>query len=114
MEALRHASLRRYRAGDVVIREGARSREVYVVRGGKLKVSQGARHEEHSMTLLPGDIVGEIGALHHVPRTATVKAERDSELFRIDDKTFDLLLRSSPEFRHVMEATAHVRRLGLD
>ena len=112
MTALKHAVLRRYRAGEVVIREGAKAREAYVVRSGRLLVVRRSGHQDHFVSeVLPGDIVGEMGLLSGLPRTATVKASEDSELFTIDDREFDLLLRSHPKFRHEMEALAHARRL---
>ena len=112
MTALKHAVLRRYRAGELVIREGAKAREAYVVRAGKLLVVRRDGHRERSVSVvLPGGIVGEMGLLSGRPRTATVKAVVDSELFTIDDREFDLLLHSHPKFRHEMEALAHARRL---
>ena len=112
MTALKHASLRRYRTGEVVIREGAKAREAYVVRSGRLTVVRPAGHQERDVAdVTPGGIVGEMGLLSGQPRTATVKAAEDSELFVIGDREFDLLLRSHPKFRLAMEGLAHARRL---
>lgn len=112
MTALKHCILRRYQAGEVVIREGAKAREAYVVRSGRLAVMRRAGHQEQAVSeVLPGGIVGEMGLLSGRPRTATVKAAADSELFVIDDREFDLLLHSHPKFRHEMEGLAHARRL---
>jgi len=112
LTALTHAILRRYRAGEVVIREGAKAREAYVVRSGLLVVVRRDGHRERPVSeVLPGAIVGEMGLLSGLPRTATVKAVVNSELFVIDDREFHLLLHSHPKFRHEMEGLAHARRL---
>jgi cAMP-dependent protein kinase regulator len=40
-----------------------------------------------------GEIFGELSMLYNIPRTATVKAKKKSTLFKLDRKTFSLVLR---------------------
>jgi len=111
---LRHATLRRCKAGETVICEGDKACHAYVVRSGWLRVERLRRHRRRTLSeIMPGGIVGEMGLLRHGPRTATVRAGVDSELFVIDAREFDLLLGSSPEFRLRMEGLAGEREMKL-
>lgn len=40
-----------------------------------------------------GEIFGELSMLYNIPRTATVRAKKRSTLFRLDRKTFSMVLR---------------------
>lgn len=64
--------------GDVLMRQGERGDRVYLVEGGALEVLRdGAQVAE----LGPGSVAGEIALLRDVPRTATVVAAMDSDLY---------------------------------
>lgn len=108
---LQHAHVRPYRAGETVIRQGDRSGEAFVVQRGRLRVELGtASGAPASVRMGPGDILGEIGLLHAMPRTATVKAEEDSRLYVLDRDAFGLLISASPDFRRRLEGLAHERQ----
>ena len=70
-------------AGEVVYREGDAVTTVLVLVEGQLEVDRGGvlvnRHG------LPGSVVGEIGALLHQPRAATVTAKVPSVIREIGD-----------------------------
>src|SRR5882724_3669914 len=73
----RHAHPRRYAAGDVICCEGARTDSVLVLQRGFADVYVTSRAEMRAQTvghLRAGDIVGEVGALTGLPRSATVVA----------------------------------------
>jgi len=111
---LRHATLRQCKAGETVMREGDKACHAYVVRSGWLSVERRRRHSLRKLSeIMPGGIAGEMGLLRRGPRTATVRAGVDSELFVIDAREFDLLLGSSPEFRLRMEGLAGEREMKL-
>jgi CRP/FNR family cyclic AMP-dependent transcriptional regulator len=67
---------RRFRAGQVLMREGDRTTHAVLIRSGYLKVT--AEAEERGSVLLairpPGDLVGEQAALNNTPRMATITA----------------------------------------
>jgi CRP-like cAMP-binding protein/predicted MFS family arabinose efflux permease len=73
-------------AGEVVIREGDEPDDLYLVASGHLGVTtvEAGRVGE----LADGDYFGEIGLLHRVPRTATVTASTDTDLWRMPGETF--------------------------
>jgi hypothetical protein len=71
-------------AGEVVIRAGDRGDRFYIVGEGTLDIDLGdARAAAHE-----GDYFGEIALLRDVPRTATVTAVADSQLYALERDAF--------------------------
>jgi len=73
---------RKYKAGDVIIHEGETNRDLYILSAGTLEVSvtsEGKKIVVSEMT--SPEILGEISFLNGSPRTATVSAKTDVEIF---------------------------------
>ncbi len=66
-------------AGELVIRAGDEGDRFYIVSDGELDIDAGGRHS----TAHEADYFGEIALLRNVPRTATVKAIVDSQLYAL-------------------------------
>lgn len=84
-------------AGEVVIEEGASGDSVYVVLSGELEITK--RDGERQVVLArrrTGESVGEMSLLERTPRTASVRALRDSELLEISPESFRTMLEASP------------------
>jgi MFS family permease len=71
-------------AGQLVIVEGEVGDRFYIVRDGELDISAAGRHK----TVHQADYFGEIALLRDVPRTATVKALADTELYALQREDF--------------------------
>jgi CRP-like cAMP-binding protein len=79
--------------GTVLIREGERGRDLYVVVHGQLEVY---RHGETVAFIGPGEVAGEMALLSSKPRSATVTAATASHLLRAGDRDFLALLDRTP------------------
>ena len=81
-------------AGETLIREGDEADALWILERGELSVSAGCRELEPVRA--PG-YVGELGLLHGIPRTATVRTLQESTLLQIDGQDFlDALQASRP------------------
>jgi DASS family divalent anion:Na+ symporter len=94
-------------AGEAIITEGETGDALYIiVRGTFAVLVDGARVN----TVGPGHYVGELALLVDEPRSATIRADTDGEVLRLERQQFmDLLGRDAPAARAV--ATTLARRL---
>jgi len=86
-------------AGGVLLRQGDTGSSAYIVISGRLRVTaRGHDGVEQPIGYVGrGEIVGEAGPLAGVPRMATVRAARDSELIEIPWSAIERLERRHPE-----------------
>ena len=91
-------------AGKVLIEEGQRGREFFVLVSGEVEVRRKGRKVA---TLGPGSFFGEMALLSKTPRTATVTAVTPIDVLVISDRAFLGLLDRMPElWRKVARALA--------
>lgn len=91
--------------GDTVIRAGDVGDRFYVVGEGQLDIDAGGRH----VTAGRGDYFGEIALLRNVPRTATVTAVAESEIYGLSREDFLATLTGHPVARALGEDVAATR-----
>lgn len=72
----------RFAKGDILIREGERGDDAYLLRAGEVEIERGDPPRRLGVGT-SGAIVGEVSALTGEPRTATVRAATAVEAFRI-------------------------------
>jgi CRP-like cAMP-binding protein len=87
-------------AGAVICEQGRVADASYVVAEGEASVMVG---DEIVGIVGPGESVGEMGLLDHLPRSATVTARTPMRLYRIDADRFAKLLESSAISRGLLE-----------
>ena len=98
--------------GAVLIQEGEAADCLYLVAVGRLRVSMrgGDGTERVIAELGRGEVVGELAVITNEPRSATVTALRDSEVFKLSTSAFAQLVEEHPEALREI-ATPVVRRL---
>lgn len=80
-------------AGEVFIEEGQPGGAFYVIERGTATVALGGKELAR---LADGDFFGEMALIDQGPRSATVRAESDMELWTIEPAEFDELLDDVP------------------
>jgi CRP-like cAMP-binding protein len=102
----RHLALVPVTAGQVVIRQGDPGDRWYLVRSGTFAVTiAGSLVNDRG----PGDAFGEIALLRDVPRTATVTAVTDGQLWALDREEFLAAVTGSPQALYEAERTIRER-----
>jgi MFS family permease len=95
-------------AGQAVIREGEPGDRFYILGAGEAEVTIGDRVVRRQV---PGDGFGEIALLRDIPRTATVTALTDLELFALERDVFLEVVTGQPQSHHVASEMV-TERLG--
>jgi CRP-like cAMP-binding protein len=67
--------------GELLVRDGAPSRQLYVILGGRAHIARRGETVDHVGV---GDIVGELGLLTDAPRNADVVADTPLEVLSLD------------------------------
>ena len=94
LRVMQAVEVREYADGGVVIREGDKGDELFIVLDGHVRVTRG---EAVLNDLGPGEHVGEMALIRSVPRSATVTAVGAAELIAIRRADFFEILRKEHE-----------------
>lgn len=98
--------VRGYTPGEVMCDAGTDSTEMFLLISGVLSIS--TKEGVPIAALTPVTIVGEIGIITGQPRTATVKAVKESEVFIINKRQFEELVQEDENMGvKVYRNTAH-------
>ena len=104
---LKNMKLVRFKAGDRIIQEGELGRSMYIFKSGKVKITRrltlkiGGRlgESEKAFAVLGPDKVGffgEMSLLTGLPRSATIVAVTDCELYELTPEGLEKIAESSP------------------
>ena len=93
------ARVRRYDAGDIIVEEGSGGVALFVIRSGKVRVTQGGAggRERVIRTMGAGESFGEMALFNNRPRSATITAMAPTECLALHQFDFLDHLRSQPE-----------------
>lgn len=90
-------------AGEELFAEGSRGNYAYIIESGELEIIKTSVNRQVLMAVRrSGDVIGEMGLLEDVPRSASVRARSDSTLYAIGQEQFEYLLNTSPTASRVL------------
>lgn len=109
-EIVTRLRLERYRAGDVIVRQGAPGDCMYLVKSGQIAVVQERHGGERLLAVLTrADYFGEIALLERTGRTATCRCLDDVEVYAMQRADFEELLLRSREFSEAIQSESIAR-----
>jgi CRP-like cAMP-binding protein len=116
-ELLTHFRERHINAGEILFRAGDPGDALYIVARGRVVVLHppepgGQAGEKPIAELGEGKAFGEMALLSGAPRTATIRAETDTELLQIDKDDFDRLVASDRELALGLQRLSHERAIS--
>lgn len=97
-----------FASGDVLMTEGERGDDAYLLREGEVEVSHGSRV---LATVRAGAFVGEVSALTGAPRTATVRAHGVVSAFRLRAEDVRAVVRKHQSLVARLESTMQARHI---
>lgn len=110
-----YAHERPYAPGELVIREGDRGQELFIVLQGELVVF--LRHDGQEVQVArldPGSFFGEMSVMTGEPRTASVRALTQTQLLVVDKGAFEQILETAPQLAERISEVLAERQSQLD
>jgi CRP-like cAMP-binding protein len=91
-------TLRTYEKDDMIFAEGEPAEEVFIVKGGSVKITRVSQNSEILLEILmPGDIFGEMALLEEKPRSANAVAHEKCDLMVINQTNFSQMIKTQPQ-----------------
>jgi CRP-like cAMP-binding protein len=99
-----------FAAGQEILKEGESGDSFYVLTSGTVRIfAEGFDQNHHLAHLGPGAVFGEIAALHHEPRTATVVTESPATAVRFEREDIMELLGRYPKMLEALNRIGVMR-----
>ncbi len=94
---------RTYFDGEVIVEEGERSRDMFVIQSGTVRISKRVGSREVELARLSqGDFFGEMSLLESLPRDATAQAVGEAQLLVVSAGALLVRMRRDPTFAFEM------------
>jgi CRP-like cAMP-binding protein len=90
---------RTFGPGETLMKQGEPSTSIHFLLSGKVKAERARRTDDRPVLLAEfemGSIVGEMGVVIDIPRTATVTAVAPTETLELDQPNFERLAKAYP------------------
>ena len=101
---------RRYKAGEVIFREGDEADGLYLIRSGSVVVSRTSGGEECILSYVAaGNYVGEMALVNNAPRSANITAAVMTEVLVLSAQGFKQQLAANPGWRKSIETQVITR-----
>ena len=103
------------RKGEILLREGEKSNQLFwLLQGELVVVKQLQNHEVVLNQIKEGELVGELSFLDQKPRSATVKAVTDCQLYVLEYAEYQAMLAAQPKWMKKILVTlvGKVRKLS--
>jgi CRP-like cAMP-binding protein len=94
-------------AGKILVREGQRGDTMYIIRRGAVEV---LKDFQVVATLHEGEIFGEMALVLSEPRSATVRTQTASQLYKLNKLAFESVVQAYPEVYERIKKIAEARR----
>jgi zinc transporter ZupT len=116
-DLLDHVDRQHLAAGEVLFKAGDPGDALYIVASGKVLVLQpppgeGKAEELPIAELGVGGVFGEMALLSGAPRTATIRADTDTDLLRLEKADFDRLVASDRQVAIGVQRLSHERAIS--
>jgi CRP-like cAMP-binding protein len=99
MKSSRHHEVQTFDDGEVVVREGEDTREMFVIRSGRIEIlKRVGGHDVRLATLERGSFFGEMSLLEGLPRSATARAIGKTTLLVLRPGSLLVQIRRDPTF----------------
>ena len=98
------AELRTYGAGELIVGEGTVSDCLFILRQGAVRVEKGMGAAPVVLAVLQehGDFFGEMSLIDIMPRSATIRAQGDAEIFAFPKKSLTSFFVQFPRVQMTM------------
>src|SRR5260221_149109 len=105
MFLVRLGKRRTFRPGETLMKQGEPSTSIHFVLEGQCKVERQRRSDDRAIELArlgSGEIIGEMGVMVDLPRSATVVATQPTTTLELDAASFDRAARAFPILHRVL------------
>ena len=106
-----------YAPGEPIVRQGEMGDCMYVVQSGEVEVVQSAGGTEQRLTVLTsGDFFGEMALFEREVRSATVRANGEARVLKVDKRTMMRRMQEDPllAFNLLQTMSRRIRRLSAE
>ena len=105
MILIRFGNIRRFKEREALMEQGKPSLSIHFILDGQVRVERQRRTDDSPVqlaTLGSGEIVGEVGVMVDLPRSATVVALTPTTTLELDKQSFERAARAFPILHRVL------------